>query len=142
MTDGAAATRATMIPCLCYRDAAAAVDWLGRAFGFEPLRVFHDEAGGIVHAELGFGNGMVMVGPLRDSDYGRHVRAPDSLGGVQTQTVYAVVADADAHHARAVSAGAGIVIPLKDEGYGGRGYSCRDPEGHIWSFGTYDPWAQ
>ena len=52
-----------------------------------------------------------------------------------------IVADADAHHARAVAAGARVVYPLKDEDYGGRGYSCLDPEGHLWNFGTYDPWA-
>ena len=58
-----------------------------------------------------------------------------------TQSPYVIVADADAHYARAKAAGAEIVMDIKDEDYGGRGYSCRDPEGHVWNFGTYDPWA-
>jgi uncharacterized glyoxalase superfamily protein PhnB len=61
--------------------------------------------------------------------------------GAVTQSAYVIVTDADAHHARATAAGAVVVMPLKTEDYGGRGYSCRDPEGHLWNFGTYDPWA-
>jgi uncharacterized glyoxalase superfamily protein PhnB len=57
-----------------------------------------------------------------------------------TQSAYIVVPDADAHQARAAAAGAVVVRPVKDEDYGGRGYTCRDPEGQIWNFGTYDPW--
>jgi uncharacterized glyoxalase superfamily protein PhnB len=63
------------------------------------------------------------------------------VGGVCTQSAYIIVEDADAHYARAVAAGAEIVMEIKDEDYGGRGYSCRDLEGHLWNFGTYDPWA-
>lgn len=55
---------------------------------------------------------------------------------------YIIVEDADAHYARATGAGAKIVLDIKDEDYGGCGYSCRDPEGHLWNFGTYDPWAE
>ncbi|TMB01350.1 MAG: glyoxalase, partial [Deltaproteobacteria bacterium] len=60
--------------------------------------------------------------------------------GPVTQSPYVIVADADAHYARAKAAGAEIVMDIKDEDYGGRGYSARDPEGHLWNFGTYDPW--
>lgn len=128
-----------IIPCLLYRDAVAAIDWLCDAFGFEKRMVVPGENGTVAHAELVFGNGMVMVGTERDSEFSRHVRAPRSVGGT-TQSPYIIVPDADAHHARAVAAGAVVVLPLKTESYGGRGYSCRDPEGHVWSFGTYDPW--
>jgi uncharacterized glyoxalase superfamily protein PhnB len=62
-------------------------------------------------------------------------------GGRNTQSVYVVVEDPDAHHARAVAAGAKVVMPLEDKDYGGRGYSARDLEGHVWSFGNYDPLA-
>jgi uncharacterized glyoxalase superfamily protein PhnB len=48
--------------------------------------------------------------------------------------------DADAVYVRAKATGAKIVIEIKDEDYGGRGFSCYDLEGHLWSFGTYDPW--
>ncbi len=52
-----------------------------------------------------------------------------------------MVADPDALFRSAQAAGAEIVIDIKDEDYGGRGFTCRDPEGHVWSFGSYDPWA-
>jgi uncharacterized glyoxalase superfamily protein PhnB len=68
------------------------------------------------------------------------MKQPDEIGGAETQSAYVVVPDADAHYARAKAAGAEILIDIKDEGYGGRGYGCRDLEGHIWYFGTYNPW--
>jgi uncharacterized glyoxalase superfamily protein PhnB len=130
---------AVIIPTLRYRDAAAAIDWLCRAFGFERHLVVPGEGGTIAHAQLTFGNGMIMLGSARDDAFGRLQRTPAEVGGVGTESPYIIVADADAHHARAVAAGAEVVYPLKDE-HGGRGYSCRDPEGHLWNFGTYDPW--
>ena len=84
---------------------------------------------------------MVMLGEARDDEFGRLQKTPAQVGGVGTQSPYVVVRDADAHHARAVAAGARVVYALRDESYGGRGYSCLDPEGHLWNFGTYDPWA-
>jgi uncharacterized glyoxalase superfamily protein PhnB len=83
-----------------------------------------------------------MLGPVEKGEFGkRFMMTPVSAGGRCTQTVYCIVADADAHHAQAVAAGAEIVMPLRDEDYGGRGYAARDPDGHVWSFGTYDPWS-
>ncbi|MBK3870830.1 VOC family protein [Stutzerimonas frequens] len=134
-------TSATLIPCLRYRDVAAAIDWLCRAFGFECRRLYKDELFGITHAQLAFGNGMVMVAPVVDSEYGRQLRQPDEIGGASTQGIYVIVNSADALYAQAKAAGAQIAIELKDEDYGGRGFTCHDPEGHLWSFGTYDPWA-
>jgi uncharacterized glyoxalase superfamily protein PhnB len=83
-----------------------------------------------------------MLGSVLESEteFGRLMKQPDQIGGFETQSAYVVVADADAIYARAIAAGAQIVIDIKDEDYGGRGFTCRDPEGHIWSFGTYDPW--
>ena len=72
---------------------------------------------------------------------GEMSKPPIDVGGVGTQSPYIIVEDVDAHYARAVAAGAEIVMDIKDEDYGGRGYSCRDPEGHVWNFGSYDPWA-
>jgi len=140
MPDNTIATKAGVIPTLRYRDAAAAIDWLCAAFGFERHLVVPGEHGAIAHAQLTFGNGMIMLGSARDDDFGRLQKPPRDVGGVCTQSAYVVVLDADAHYARAVAAGAEIVIDIKDEDYGGRGYSCRDPEGHLWNFGTYDPW--
>ncbi len=131
---------ATIIPCLRYRDAPAAIDWLCRAFGFEHHAVYPDDQGGIAHAQLVLGEAMIMLGSAREDAFGAQ-QAPADPAHPVTQSAYVVVPDADAHHARAVAAGAVVVMPLKTEDYGGRGYSCRDPEGHLWNFGTYDPWA-
>ncbi|MCY1270269.1 hypothetical protein D9M71_337820 [compost metagenome] len=129
------------IPCLRYRDAPAAITWLCNTFGFVEHLVVAEKDGSIAHAQLNLGTGMIMLGSVRDNDYGRHLRQPDENGGLGTQGIYLVVADVDAVHARALAAGATIVLPLKDEDYGGRGFTCRDPEGHLWSIGSYDPWA-
>lgn len=140
MSDLAKNTQATVIPCLRYRDAPAAIEWLCRAFGFEKHLVVPSEDGTIAHAQLSFGNGMVMLGSVIESEFGRLMKQPDEIGGAETQTAYVIVADADAVYARAKAAGATIVMEIKDEDYGGRGFTCRDLEGHLWSFGTYDPW--
>jgi uncharacterized glyoxalase superfamily protein PhnB len=133
-------TKATVIPCLRYRDAPAAIEWLCRAFGFEKQLVVPNQDGTIAHAQLSFGNGMIMLGSVLDTEFGRLMKQPDEIGGSETQSAYVIVSDADALYARAMAAGARIVMDIKDEDYGGRGYSCRDLEGHLWNFGTYDPW--
>jgi uncharacterized glyoxalase superfamily protein PhnB len=139
---GRKATTATLVSAMRYRDADAAVDFLIRAFGFAEHAVFRDEQGHVVHAELSFGNGMIMIGPDSQSEFGRFTAFPKDIGGRCTQTVYCIIDDPDAHHDRAKAAGAEIVMPLTDQHYGGRDYSARDIEGHIWSFGTYDPWIK
>ena len=141
MSEDSKPTRATVIPTLRYKDAAAAIEWLCKAFGFEQHLVVPGEDGAIVHAQLVFGNGMVMLGSERGNEFDALQKPPSALGGAVSQSPYIVVDDVDAHHARAVAAGAEIVIALRDEDYGGRDYSCRDPEGHLWNFGSYDPWA-
>ncbi|MCB4821082.1 VOC family protein [Roseicella aerolata] len=130
--------RASIIPTLPYRDAAAAVEWLCRAFGFERRTLHRDPSGAVAFAQLTFGDGMIILGTAREEGTGAIQLPP--LGHV-TQSAYVIVEDADAHHARARRAGAEIVAPPTDEPMGGRSYSCRDPEGHLWHFGTYDPWA-
>jgi len=134
-------TRARLIPCLRYRDAPAAIDWLCESCGFTRHLVVPGEQGGIAHAQLTLGESMLMLGSALESEYGRLMRQPDQAGGC-TQSLYVQVADADALYARAKAAGARIAIEIRDEDYGGRGFTCHDPEGHLWSFGTYDPYAQ
>jgi len=95
------AKNATVIPCLRYRDAPAAIKWLCSTFGFEEQLVVPNPDGTIAHAQLRFGNGMIMLGSVVDSEYGRLIKQPD----------------------------------------GGRGFTCRDLEGRLWTFGTYDPWS-
>jgi uncharacterized glyoxalase superfamily protein PhnB len=124
MTSIAKDTRATVIPCIRYADELAAMEWLCQVFGFEKQLVVPNDDGTIAHAELSFGNGMIMLGSV----------------GEERQSAYVIVSDADALYARAKAAGAEIVREIKDEDYGGRGFTCRDLDGHVWSFGTYDPW--
>ena len=142
MPDLAKNTRVTTITTLRYCDANAAIAFLCDAFGFEKHLVVPGPGDTVAHAQLTFGNGMIMLGSARDDDFGRLQKPPAEVGGVGTQSAYIIVADADIHYRRAVDAGAVIVRDIQDEDYGGRGYSCRDPEGHLWSFGTYDPWAE
>jgi uncharacterized glyoxalase superfamily protein PhnB len=137
-------TAASIIPALRYQDAPKAIDWLCRAFGFEKHLVVPGENGGIDHAQLTFGNGMIMLGSAgkHSTGYDKLMRTPGELGGANSQAPYVIVEDADAHHTQALAAGAEIVIPLEDAAYGGRGYTCRDLEGNVWSFGSYDPWTE
>jgi uncharacterized glyoxalase superfamily protein PhnB len=133
-------SRAGLVPAMRYRDVAAAIDWISTAFGFSKHRIVTGDDGAILYGLLTFGDHMIMVWPVRESDLDRLMRQPDEIGGAETQTCYLVVEDADTHYSAAKAAGADIVIDIKDHDDLGRGYSCRDPEGHIWHFGTYDPW--
>lgn len=139
MTEPGPAHGSTLIPCLRYRDAPKAIEWLCRAFGFTRHVVISHDENTVAHAQLTLGSGMVMLGSVVDSPYGRLMRQPDEAGG-QTQSVYVVVDDVDAVYRQAQAAGARIAIALRDEDYGGRDFSCFDPEGHLWTIGNYDPW--
>lgn len=138
--NGPADTTSTIIPSLRYRDARAAIDWLCNAFGFVKHAVYDDENGGVAHAQLTFGNGMIMLGEIRDNDFGQHMIQPDQTGGRETQCACVIVADCKAHYERAKAAGAEIIEEYSEKDYGGAGYACRDPQGHLWWFGSYDPW--
>ncbi|SPE17797.1 conserved hypothetical protein [Candidatus Sulfotelmatomonas gaucii] len=131
----------TVMPTLRYRNAPAAIDWLCKVFGFARRAVHELPDRTVAHAELTLGGGMIMLGSARDDEYGRGFKTPGELGGVETRSSYLVAADVDAVYARAQAAGATIVRLLKDTGYGSREFTVKDPEGHSWSVGTYDPWA-
>ena len=130
-----------IIPTLRYSDVPRAIDWLCDAFGFQRhLVVAADDGDGVVYAELTIGSSMIMVGPADGSAFGGLIKQPDQIGGAETQICYLHVEDSNAHRDRAVAAGAEIVLDFDTAGCPGGGYSCRDPEGHIWNFGTYNPW--
>jgi uncharacterized glyoxalase superfamily protein PhnB len=133
-------SRSTVIPGHRYHNAPAAIEWLCKVFGFERHAVYEGPNGTIAHAELTLGGGMIMLGSQKDDDYGKGFKSPKELGGIETRSVYLVVADADAAYARAQAAGAEITRPLQDTPYGSREFAVKDPEGHSWSAGTYDPW--
>lgn len=118
-------------PVLRYSDARAGIAFLVEAFGFEVTEVSASPDGDVQHAELVFGDGMVMVGASG--------QPPQPLPPPNDFRVYAYVADPDAHHDRAVAAGARVVHPLTDQPYGSREYGVRDGEGNVWTFGTYRP---
>ncbi len=128
--------RPNLFPALRYQDAPAAIEWLVKAFGFEKQFVVTCPDGTIAHAQLKLGPGVIMLGTVKHDVFGS--KTPREAGCI-TQSVYVHIPDIDAHHERSLDAGAEIVSPLKDTDYGSREYSARDPEGHVWHFGTYYP---
>ncbi len=129
---------ATIYPSLSYDDAAAAIEWLCRAFGFSKRLVVPGPDGGVVHSELSLGDGGVIMVSSAKPEQGRV--SPRGLPAVN-QAICVQVDDPDSHFARAKEAGAIVLQELRDEEYGSRGYMVRDPEGHQWYFGTYRPGA-
>jgi uncharacterized glyoxalase superfamily protein PhnB len=140
MPSSATNSKSTIMPTLRYRDAPAAIDWLCKVFGFERHAVYPGPEGTIGHAELKLGGGMIMLGSYKDDAYGRGLKSPEEVGGVETRSAYIVVADADAVYAGAQAAGGKIVREIQNTDYGSREFTVKDPEGHSWSVGTYNPW--
>jgi uncharacterized glyoxalase superfamily protein PhnB len=137
MSDQKASSASSKIfPTLRYQDAPAAIDWLVRAFGMEEQLVIPNQDGTIAHAQLKFGPDVIMLGSSKKDAL--ELKSPRELGGV-TQSLYIYLPDVDAHYDRAKAAGAEIVVELRNTEYGSREYSARDPEGHVWHFGTYLP---
>ena len=134
-------TRSTIIPGHRYRDAKAAIEWLCSVFGFVRHAVYEGSDGTIQHAELTLGGGMIMLGSEKDDEYQRSFKSPKDLGNVETRSVYIVVENVDAVYERAMAAGCTITRPLQETPYGSREFGVRDPEGHSWGVGTYNPWA-
>ena len=122
-------------PTFVYDDAMAAIDFLERAFGFKRTLVVpnNDEATVVEHAQLeGPHGGGVMLGTANRPGNAFSQRATGA------SSTYIVTADPDAAYQRALDAGATVLAELRDEDYGSRSFSVLDPEGNIWSFGTYD----
>jgi uncharacterized glyoxalase superfamily protein PhnB len=127
---------------LYYDDAAKAIDWLARVFGFEVRLKVEGEGGRIEHSELAYGHGLIMVAdvadPARRERY-PFMRAPHQVGGGNTQNLFAYVDDVEAHYKHAREAGATIVVEPKTSDYGAdywvdRSYQCKDLGGHHWWF--------
>ena len=132
MSTSTTAVGTVVWPTLRYRDAPAAIRFLVDAFGFEEIAVYPGEtAGEVAHAELRWpGGGGVMLGSIREGSFIADL--PPGVG-----SVYIVTDSPDALYARAEAAGATIIAGLRDEDYGSREFTARDPEGVHWSFGTY-----
>lgn len=125
-----------LLPLIRYRDPDSALDWLEAAFGFERVAQELAGDGSLAHALMRLDGSTIMLAPVRDTVFDQLFRHPDEIGGKETQACFFVVRDLEAHIARAKSEGAEIVLDIGDCDHGGRGYSCRDPEGHLWTFGT------
>lgn len=124
----------SIYPTLVYTDAKAAIQQLTEAFGFTQVAAYEGEDGAVMHAELSYGNGMVMLGSKgTGSVFDKAMRGAGPTG------VYVVVDDVDAHHRRAAEHGVEILMEPTDQDYGSRDYMARDAEGNVWSFGTYTP---
>jgi uncharacterized glyoxalase superfamily protein PhnB len=134
-----------LIPATRYRDCAAALDFITRVLGLEEHAVYRSEDGEIQHAQIRLGAGLMMFGPgADDNPFDAYMADPQELGGRETTTIYAVEAGPEVLRARwdrVQAAGAKVLLPLADQPYGGAGFTIADPEGHIWSFGDYDPMA-
>ena len=137
--------RPSFASALSYRDPKAALLWLEEAFGFEPVMVILGPDGELAHAEMTFGDGLIMIG----SEWRADTKSPASVGGTNTQSVHIHIdTDIDAHCERARKAGAEIIMEPENQFYGDRTYRAKDLEGHIWSIGqtvevmTRDEWSK
>lgn len=126
---------ARLISILRYRDPRRAIEWLSSALGFASHFVA-EEGGQLVHAQMRMGDSLLMLGPDHEGDrYGMH--SPLALNGTNQCVYIALDGGIDEAHARAVNAGADIITAPYETAYGSREFSCRDPEGHVWSIGSY-----
>ncbi len=127
-----------LVPSLRYRDVEAAIEWLCSAFGFMEHDVVSEPDGTIRHAQLILGGDMIMLLPAASSQSDSTGAQADASGSSGAQSLYFVVDDAEEHYQRAAAAGASV-LENGQFAFGGHGYSCRDPEGHVWHFGTHNP---
>lgn len=125
---------ACFFPSLRYRNAQTTLSWLSDAFGLQPHFQVPGPGNSIIHAQMTLGQGMMMLSAGI---------APDPANPCSTvdHGIYVYVPDIDEQHRRALAAGAHIVLPLRATDYGSREFTARDLEGHLWSFGTYQPWS-
>ena len=120
----------SIYPTLRYDDAKTAIAFLTSAFGLVEENVMTGDDGSVGHAELSWGDSIVMLGTRQ---------APPGPFDTGRAVLYLAVDDPDAHHDRAVAAGAEVTMGLTDQPYGSREYAALDPEGNVWTFGTYRP---
>ena len=118
---------------LRYDDPRAAIAFLTGTLGFVEQHVVTGDDGTVAHAELSFGDGVVMLGGRSGT--------PDTFDTGRAVVYLALdsAEEVDAHHARATAGGAEVVQELVDQPYGSREYAVRDPEGNVWSVGSYRP---
>jgi PhnB protein len=121
----------TVTPMLAIRGAVEAIEFYRHAFGARETMRLTGPGGSIAHAELAIGDGLIM---LAEEDP-RFNAVPEVLGGTPV-IVHLYVPDVDAVVARAVQAGARVLIPVADQFYGDRAGRIADPYGHVWIVST------
>jgi uncharacterized glyoxalase superfamily protein PhnB len=133
-----------LIPSVRYKDAKAGMAWLERALGFVTTALYEGPEDTVAHAQMTFGeSGMIMLGSASNANpVGHLVAIPSEVGGRVTSPIYLVVEDCEPVYAKAETAGAEVVQPLRTMEYGGKAFTLRDPEGYLWSVGEYDPWKE
>jgi uncharacterized glyoxalase superfamily protein PhnB len=131
-----------IIPSAHYNDAHAAIDWLCHVFGFAKHAIYEGPNNTIMHAELTLGQGMFMLGSTaKNSKFSDLLTTPAATGGRETTSLCIIIEGCDAAYARAQAAGAEMVQELTEPEHGGKSFACKDPEGHVWWVGSYNPWA-
>ena len=85
---------------------------------------------------------MIMLSSEIENHYGKFIKGPKNLNGINTQAPYVLVENIEEHYKKSIAGGAKILIEIKDEAYGSRGYTCKDLEDFVWNFGSYDPRAE
>ena len=141
MSEEAQRSGSSLIPSVRYRDAETSIAWLERALGFVRHAVYTGEGGVVHHAELRHGNGMIMVGSTGNpSPMEEHYATPADIDNRVTSPLYLLVEECEPVWASAQAAGAEVLMALQEMPFGGKAFTVRDPEGHIWSVGEYDPW--
>jgi uncharacterized glyoxalase superfamily protein PhnB len=136
-----AGTTINAIPSVLFRDANAGIEWLKSILGFTEHAVYRNSEGIVEHAELLFGNGMLMLGTAgRNGETAGLMALPNEIGGKNTCGAYFIVPDCTPIWQRVQAAGVEVVLPLRTMDYGGQAFTVRDMDGHLWSLGEYDPW--
>lgn len=129
---------ANVFPAIRYQDAQKAIQWLCDNLGFS-VKVIYADGEDVKHAQLTYENGLIMISSFSDNAYDKLLKGTSDLAKTYMQSTYIYVSDLESHHDRVREKDVEIVLPLTHEEHGS-GYTCRDPEGHLWSFGDYNPW--
>jgi uncharacterized glyoxalase superfamily protein PhnB len=133
-------TKQSIYPAVRYQNARAAIEWLTSVLGCTENVLYPGEGDTIAHAQFEIAGNLFMLGSVKPGDLARGPSIPDAIGAT-TYIAFDKPETVDALHARVTAAGGEIVRELQDTDYGSREFGVRDPEGHMWSFGTYKPQA-
>ncbi|MGB4773982.1 MAG: VOC family protein [Daejeonella sp.] len=125
---------------ILYHNASEMIEWLCNTFGYEKKLVVEGKQNTITHAHLTFGNGSIMISSAENQQKIELCKSPKEIGGIGTAEIIVYIKEVDEHYNKTKSSGADIIIDIEDKPYGGRSYCCKDPEGHIWVFSSYNAW--